>query len=165
MRVNAPRGGTILRVNKDEKRRPGAFTTIPVRFMKTRFRGFWPPGEIRKNKKSQTSHTLGDTINQEKKAHTYHTDTATARQQTSHTHTATARQQQQQVLLIMSQPSSTEKAPVADKSSTDDQSNSRGEACVVLTKRRPRGRPRRPQFPRLCFAVAQNIDHYPHPRH
>ena len=153
MRVNAPRGGTILRVNKDEKRRPGAFTTIPVRFMKTRFRGFWPPGEIRKNKKSQTSHTLGDKINQEKKAHTYHTDTATARQQ------------QQQVLLIMSQPSSTEKAPVADKSSTDDQSNSRGEACVVLTKRRPRGRPRRPQFPRLCFAVAQNIDHYPHPRH
>ena len=103
------------------KRRPGAFTVIPGGSLETYFGAFGPRGRFEKPRKTHT-HT-----------HTSHTNTAT-----------TARQQQ---VLIMSQPSSTDKAPMTDKN-TGDQSVSWG-ACVVLVKRRPRGKARRPHFPRL----------------
>ena len=44
MRVNAPRGGTILQVKRDEERRLGAFTTIPGRFGREKKQGFGSPG-------------------------------------------------------------------------------------------------------------------------
>ena len=49
----------------------------------------------------------------------------------------------------MSQRSSTDKAPITEKARTINQTL--GEACVVLVKRRPRGKARRPQFPRLLL--------------
>ena len=54
MRVNAPRGGTILQVIKTEKRCPGAFTTLPGRFLRNDFRAFAPPGRYQKNRKKGT---------------------------------------------------------------------------------------------------------------
>ena len=120
MRVNAPRDGTILQVKKDEKRRPGAFTTIPGRFLK-RFRGLWSPGRYVKQEKRQTPLKRGEIQKIKKKAHTSQTRGDTKNQEkkpTPLTHTARARQQQ---VLIMSQPSSTDKAPITDKS-TGDQS-------------------------------------------
>ena len=80
-------------------------------FSENRFRGFWPLRAIRKNKKKGTHLSKAGRYKQSrKKAHT------------SHTHTAIARRQQ---VLIMPQPSITDKAPITDKS-TDDQSNSWG---------------------------------------
>ena len=81
-----------MKVKKNEKRRPGAFTTIPGRFLKKYFGAFGPPGRYKKSRK--------------KKAHTSHTHPATTARQ----------QQQQQQVLIMSQPSSTGKAAITDKS-------------------------------------------------
>ena len=78
-------------------RLPGAFTSIPGRFLKKDFGAFGLSGRYVKTRKAHThlSHA-GRYKKTKKKVHT------------SHTHTATARQQQ---VLIMSQPSSTDQAP------------------------------------------------------
>ena len=107
MRVNAPRSGTILQVKRDEKRRPEAFTTIPGRFRKKKKNGaFGSTGRYKKQEKGHTFLKRGaiiDTKEQDKKVDTSHTDTPTSRQQQ---------------VLIVSQPSSTDKAPSTDKSSS-----------------------------------------------
>ena len=61
MRVNAPRSGTILRVKRDEKRRPEAFTTIPGRFRKRKKNwAFAPRGDTKSKKKGTHLSNAGD---------------------------------------------------------------------------------------------------------
>ena len=74
MRVNAPRGATILPVKKDERRRSGAFTTITGRFLdKTNIGAFGPTGRFENTgEKAHTSQTRGDTKNREKSRHLSH---------------------------------------------------------------------------------------------
>ena len=81
MRVNTPRGGTILQVEKVEKLRPGAFTKIPGRFLNKDFRDFGPPGRCEKTRKKAHTYLLyaGRYKKSRKKAHTSHTHAATAR--------------------------------------------------------------------------------------
>ena len=80
-------------------RRPGALTSIPGRFLKKDFGAFGPPGRyVCKNKKKSTHLSHAGRHKKPRKKPT----------PLIHTHTATARQQQ---VLIMSQPSSTDKAP------------------------------------------------------
>ena len=116
----------FFRCKKTNKDTPGRLSRYPGVFRFFFLGAFGPPGQHEKTrKKAHTLSNAGRYKKSRKKAHT------------SHTHTATARQQQQQVLSIMSQPSSTDKASSITDKSTDDQSTSLGEACVVLVKRRP----------------------------
>ena len=105
MRVNAPRRGVISK--KYEKRRLGAFTTIPGRFLKNISGLLTPRGGTNKQEKRHTPQKRGGKQKIEKEVHT------------SQTHTATGRKQQ---VLIMSQLSSTEKAPSTDKAPITDKS-------------------------------------------
>ena len=115
------------------KRHPGAFTTWPGRFIERDIGPLRPPGAIQKQNRKKHKHA---------------------------SHTATSLQQQQ--VLIMSHPSSTEKAPSTDKS-TDDQSNSwvslrrPGRAAPTMegTRRRPVPRLR----PRLLRSRSYSTDH------
>ena len=115
------------------KRHPGAFTTWPGRFIERDIGPLRPPGAIQKQNRKKHKHA---------------------------SHTATSLQQQQ--VLIMSHPSSTEKAPSTDKS-TDDQSNSwvslrrPGRAAPTMegTRRRPVPRLR----PRLLRSRSYSADH------
>ena len=151
MRVNAAPERYDFAGEKRRKKTPRRVYHETGAFPKKKKSGHLAPrGDTKHKKKTHTPlKTRGVTKNQEKKP-------------TPHRHTGTAKGSSR--CLSCRNPAASTKKPAPTRHPSPIKAltihQTLGKACVVLVKRRPQGRARRPQFPRLtvCFAVvAQNM--------